>query len=308
MLVAVDLDRGRERWRVDLESTVAPAAGEGRVFAVADGVLVALDAESGRLLWRTPIPGRVAAPLHWETGWLVLSTDAGDLSAFRAADGSFVWRQTLGAPLALAPAPALDRLFCALTDGRVLSLDLATGTLRWEEKVEGRVSGVTVIGDQLVVGTTGNAVHSFDLARGRSRWRWRVGADVVGGAAADERHIYFVALDNVVRAVDRRSANLRWTRPVASRAGSGPIRLADVLLVPFVSNEILALSPADGKVLWTLQLADELSGPPHLRAAASPTSARLITIGRDGTLVGLAPRLEPAPAPIQALPGAAVIP
>ncbi len=304
--MAVDLDRGRVRWRVALETTVAPAAGDGRVFVVDADVLTALDAESGRSIWRTPMPGRVVAPLHWDTGWLVASTEAGDLAALRASDGSFVWRQALGAPLAWAPAPALDRLYCALADGRLVSLDLATGAPRWEQRVEGRATGLNAIGDQLIVGTTGNAVLSFDLTGGRFRWRWRVGADVVGRASADDRHIYFVALDNVVRAVDRRSGNLRWSRPIASRAGSGPIRVANVLLVPFVSNAILALAPADGQVLFTIRLADELSGPPHLRRDTSPTAARLITMGRDGTLGGLAPRIEPPPAALEALPGVVV--
>jgi outer membrane protein assembly factor BamB len=305
-LIAVDLARGLVRWRVSLQTQVTPATGEERVFVEDGGWLVALESDTGNALWRTPLPGRVAAPLSWDTGWLLASTDAGDLAAFRASDGSLVWRQSLGAPLALEPAPALDKLYCALSDGRLVAVDLGDGTRRWETRLEGRATGLAVVGEQLIVGTTGNAVLSFDLAGGRVRWRWRVGADVVGRAAADDRYIYFVALDNVVRAVDRRSGNLRWSRPIASRPGSGPLRLADVVLVPFVSNQLIVLAPNDGRERFTVSLPDELSSPPHIRRAATAAAVQIITVGRDGTLLGLAPRLEPPPAPLDVLPGRVV--
>ena len=33
---------------------------------------------------------------------------------------------------------------------------------------------------------------------GRVDWRWRTGGDVIGKPVADERYVYFVALDNVL--------------------------------------------------------------------------------------------------------------
>lgn len=302
-LLAIDLDRGLVRWRADLETAVSPAVGDGRVFAAVDGLLTALDTETGRVLWKTPVPGRIAAPLYWDTGWLVVSNEAGDLAAFRADDGSFVWRQTIGSPLALAPVPALDRLYLALGDRRVISADLDTGTVRWTHVVDGRITGLLPLDDQLIVGTTGNVVLSFDLATGRVRWRWRVGADVVGAGAADDRFIYFTALDNVLRAVDRRSGNLQWTRPLSSRPGSSPVRIDDAVLVPFVSSEIAAFAPADGKPLFTIEGVGELGAEPHLRANPRPTAPRLITINREGTLQGFSPRFEPPPAAVDVLPG-----
>lgn len=305
-MAAVDLDSGTVRWRVDLVTPVSPAVGEGRVFVAGDGVLLGLDAATGQRLWEAPLPGRVAAPLYWDAGWLLASNDAGDLAAFRAEDGAFAWRQPLGAPLAVAPVPALDRVYLALNDGRLVSADLATGTVRWTQPLEGRVSGLLALDDQLIVGTTGNVVLSVDLVTGRVRWRWRVGADVVGGGAADDRHIYFVALDNVLRAVSRRNGNLRWTRPLPSRPGSGPVLIDEAVLVPFVSNEIAAFVPADGKPLFTIRGIGELGADPHLRANPLPTRARIITINREGTMTGLAPRFEPPPAPFATLPGVAV--
>jgi len=305
-LVAIDLDRGTARWRLDLEVDYTPAVGNGRVFVAAQGVIVALDAGSGKTVWQTPLPDALAAPLYWDTGWLIASTTGGDLAAFRADDGELVWRKVVGAALGAAPVAALDALYLGLTDGRVLSVDLATGNPRWEYKLEGRITGMTAIDDQLIAGTTTNQLVSIALQRGTYVRRWRVGADPVGSAAADLRHIYFVALDNVLRAVDRRNGNLRWMRELPSRPSGAPLVVDNVVLIPFVSTALSAFGAIDGKPLFDISAAGELAGQPHLRTGGPATGARLVTISRDGHLQGFAQQIEAPPALLTELPGVKV--
>ena len=118
-----------------------PATGEGLVFTVTEQMIEARDAATGATKWQTPLPGGAAAPLYWDTGWLLASTTAGDLAAFRASDGTLVWRRQLGAPLVSAPGPALDRLFLPLADNRLVALLLATGETVWERKLSGADHG-----------------------------------------------------------------------------------------------------------------------------------------------------------------------
>ena len=122
-LVAVDLDRGTMRWRLDVATAFTPATGDGLVFTRqrADRSRPATP-RPARSRWRAPLPGGAAAPLYWDTGWLLASTTAGDLAAFRATDGTLVWRRQLGAPLISAPGPALDRLFLPLADNRLVAV------------------------------------------------------------------------------------------------------------------------------------------------------------------------------------------
>lgn len=306
-LVAVDLDSGTVRWRRDLATALTPESGDGRVFVVGGGRMVAVDAKTGKTVWEIPLPGEAAAPLYWDTGWLLVSTDAGDLAAFRASDGLLVWRQALGAPLAARPVPALDRVFLALTDGRILSAALATGTVDWERMVPGRVTGLRALPDQLVAGTTEDAVYSFDLDRGRQRWRWRVGGDVSGTPAFDDRLIFFAARDNVLRAVDRRSGNLRWSADLPSRPIAGPVLTADAVLVPF-AGEVVAFDPVTGKQVTAIPSSGEIGSAPFVRFDMRPTAARLITLSREGQLQGFGLRYEPRLGAIEALPGAPAVP
>ena len=88
---------------------------------------------------------------------------------------------------------------------------------------------------------------SVELRNGRERWGWTVGGDISGAPAADENRIYFAARDNVLRAVDRGSGNLRWKANLPSRPAGGPLRLPDTLLMPLVSNELQRFEPETGK-------------------------------------------------------------
>ena len=307
-LVAVDLDRGVVRWRLDVPTAFTPATGEGLVFTTAENTIEARDARTGAVRWRAPLPGGAAAPLYWDTGWLLASTPSGDLAAFRASDGTLVWRQPLGAPLSAAPAPALDRLYLPLADNRLVAVALATGDTVWTRTLTGRIVALKGLDDQLVFGTTDKWVQSVDLERGRERWKWRVGGDVAGLPSADDKRIYFASRDNVLRAVDRKSGNLRWKAMLPSRPAGGPLRLPDAVMVPLVASEIPGFDPVTGKPSTTIKAAGELGSQPFLRPDARLTAPRLIVVSREGQLQAFGLRFEPPFMPLDVLPGAPAVP
>ena len=306
-IVAVDLDRGTIRWRLDIKTAFTPATGEGLVFIVNEQAIEARDGQTGSLKWQSPLPGGAAAPLYWDTGWLLASTTAGDLAAFRATDGTLVWRRQLGAPMTGPPGPALDRLFLPLGD-RLVSLLLNTGATVWEKKFTASITSLLALDDQLIVGTASKDVWSLDLTRGRERWTWRLGGDIAGIPAADDKHIYLASRDNVLRALDRRSGNMRWNAGLASRPAGGPLRLADAVLMPLVSNQIIGFDPATGKQTVTSPAAGEIGLQPHIRLGVRQTSPQLITVSREGQLQGFGRRFEPVPQTLPELFGTATAP
>ena len=294
-LVAVNLDRGTIRWRIDVASSFTPATGDGLVFIVTDSTIEARDAQAGDVRWRAPLPGGAARPLYYDTGWLIASTPSGDLAALRASDGQVVWRRELGAPLSGTPGPALDRLYLPLEDNRLVSILLADGEVVWERELPARVTSLRALDDQLVVGTAAKRVVSVELRNGRERWGWTVGGDISGAPAADEERIYFAARDNVLRAVDRGSGNLRWKANLPSRPAGGPLRLPDTLLMPLVSNELQRFEPETGKPAPSVRAAGEVGAQPFFRPNARLTSPQLITVSREGHLQGFGRRFEPLP-------------
>ena len=305
-LVAVNLDRGEILWRRDLTTAIAPAVGDGMVFIGGEGQVEALSADRGQTRWRSSLPGRIVT-VSWDNSWLLCSNETGDLAALRASDGEIVWRVALGAALVLPPAAGLDRVYVGLDGGQLLALDLANGTRTWSRPMPGRITGLKAIDGQLIVGTAANAIFSLDLASGRQNWRWRVGGDVAGPAASDDRHVYFAARDNVLRALDIRSGNLRWTAELSSRPVAGPQVLAGRVVVP-LSTTVGIFDPKTGKPETQVTVAGEMRSAPHLRVDGRPTSPRLVAITLDGRMQGFGWRYEEPPAPMEALPGQIVTP
>ena len=308
-LVAVNLDRGTIRWRLEVATVLTPSTGEGLVFTVSDQVIEARDAQTGAQRWRTPLPGGAAVPLFYDTGWLVASTTSGDLVALRASDGSLQWRRQLGSPLSGSPGPALDRLYLALEDNRLVSVLLTNGETVWERTLPARVTTMLALDDQLVIGTAAKHMMSISLSRGRTRWDWALGGDVSGSPTADDERIYFAGRDNLLRAVDRGSGNLRWKANLPSRPAGGPLRLPDTLFMPMVSSEILGFDPETGKPTVTVRAAGEIGVQPFFRPGVRHTAPLLITVSREGQLQGFGRRFEPPPQALPfPLPGAPALP
>jgi outer membrane protein assembly factor BamB len=305
-MLAIDLNEGRVAWTLNLAITFTPATGDGMVFLAAEALVIALDQPSGRTLWRTPVGSTLSGPVFWDSGWVLASTVDGEVVALRAEDGEVMWRTSLGSPLTVTPSTSEDRVYVALKDGRLAALNVESGQSLWEFALNEDATGLLAIEEQLLVGTRANRLHSVSLDRGRIRWSQRAGADVIGAPTADDSSIYFVAFDNVLRALNRGNGNLRWNRNLPSRPSGGVLRIDDVVLVPFSTNDIGAYLVTTGAPAFTIQAVGELGSAPFLRDNARLTSPRLIAMSREGALQGFAPRVEPPPAALTELPGVKV--
>ena len=214
-----------------------------------------------------------------------------------------MWRRQLGAPLVTTPGPALDRIFVPLADNRLVALQLETGATIWEREYSAPITALLALDDQLVFGTDAKYLISVDLSRGRERWTRRLGGDLAGSPVADDKRIYFASRDNILRAVDRKSGNLKWKAGLTSRPAGGPLRLNDLLMMPLVSNQIIGFDPESGKPNATAAAAGEIGLQPYVRRDARQTLPLLITVSREGQLQGFGRRYEPVPVPLAEIPG-----
>jgi hypothetical protein len=140
--------------------------------------------------WFVPTAGRpVGGPVigHGEDVLYVV-TDAGDLLALDAGDGSVLWSTALGGVPSAMPALDDDTLFVPLQDGRLVAVPsggcgAATCPVGWSARTGGVGRQPAVAGGVVVVATDAGTVRAFDAdgcARPRCRALW--GADL--GVAA----------------------------------------------------------------------------------------------------------------------------
>jgi len=301
-LVASLIKDGTRAWSVECPMTAAPAAGDGLVYVGSEDAIEARNAADGQPKWRRPIKGRVIS-LHFNTGWLLAATEAGPVLAMRGADGEILWQRDLGSPLSDAPpAPSGDRLYLALKDGRILALSLQTGDEIWAQKLAEPGAGILPVGDRVFVGGRDNQFHALEAEDGHADWRWKTGADVLGLPVLDERRVYFIALDNILRGHDRNNGSMVWKQVLPMRPFTGPLLSGETLIVPGVAAELNAYNARNGQPAgekFVLKGAENeemlLASPPHLTS-----QDLLILVTRGGQMRGVGSRTTPGPAPAAA--------
>ena len=287
-LTAVALTDGHTNWTVDAPTTLRPATGQMLVFVASEKTLLALNVADGHERWRVGLEGSATVAPLFDTGWLFVGTDNGHLVALRAIDGQILWRLDAGASLSASPAPSGNNVYLPLGDGRIFAADLRTGTALWARKLPGSPAEILALDDRLFVGSDDNYFYCIGLKDGGIKWKWRTGGDIVSAPVVDGRRVYFMSLDNVLRALDRRTGSQRWQHAMISRPVGGPLRSGSLSVVATVSPQLQAYQGADGKLAVSSpapegdELSSTLAGPPHLISVDGHDAFVLLT--RQGVI------------------------
>jgi len=269
-LIAVALTDGHTHWTVDAPTMLRPATGQMLVFVASEKEILALNVADGHPRWRISLEGSATVAPLFDTGWLFVGTDTGALVALRAIDGRVLWRLDAGASLSTSPAPSGDNIYVPLTDGRIIAADLRTGKALWTRKLSGPPTDILALDDRLFVGSEDNYFYCIALKDGEIKWKWRTGGDIVGAPVVDGRRVYFMSLDNVLRALDRRTGSQRWQHAMIRRTVGGPLRSGSWVVVATVSPQLQAYQGADGTPAASSpapegdELSSTLAAPPHL--------------------------------------------
>jgi outer membrane protein assembly factor BamB len=251
-IVAYDLVSGVQAWIVSAQPLMEPVAGDGLLFFIEPGVLTALHSADGSIAWRVPFTEKLVVRPVWDNGWLIMASERGEIGAVRASDGKLIWRRDITSPAHAAPALASDRVYVPTSDGRIVALLVETGAPVWERRLGGTPNEVLALDERLYVGAKDNYFYCLTTKDGRVDWKWRTGGDVVGLPIVDEQRVYFVALDNILRALDLNSGVQHWMRPLPIRPTWGPVRAGSTIVVAGQASALHAFNIKDGAVTGTI--------------------------------------------------------
>jgi outer membrane protein assembly factor BamB len=214
-----------ELWRSGTGGSIHSGVNGRAVGAVVDGVVFAR--QSDGIVALDELTGNVVRtysvgnPRNFAVadGRLVVGNDEGAVRAFDVSSGSLMWART-SLPI---PNIAVDsgRVFVntGLGDGHLRALDLATGATIWAASGVGNASSSPTVAGSLVVQNTAN-----------------------GGT---------------VRAFDAATGAPAWSAATGT-AISSPVADATRLFQGIQSNHLIALSQANGAVLWDASLPGEI--------------------------------------------------
>ena len=148
-------------------------------------------------------------------------------------------------------------------------------------------------------------LHTAD---GTFAWRWRTGADVIGIPVVDDRNVYFVSLDNVLRALSRKTGVQQWARPLPLRPTRGPLKIDRTLIVSGIASMVRGYNVKDGTPAGEVPVAGDVASSPY----APPGLPQVLVVSRDiakgATATLFMRQTDPRLNPPAALPNASKAP
>jgi outer membrane protein assembly factor BamB len=258
-IVAVDARSGDRVRRIDIDLPISagPAVnGDRLVVGTLDGQVVVVDHASGEISWRAQLSSEILAAPVLADGLLVVRCIDGRVFGIDAETGLREWVYDRSVPLLTlrgnsAPRIRGGQVFIGHDDGSVTALDLADGSVLWEQRVgtpEGRtqldrladIDGpMAIVGLDIYSASQHQRMASVALDSGRLLWVKDVGSHA--GVTVSRTQLTLSDNGDRVWMLDRRSGSTEWTNEQLLRRR---------LTRPVIQGDFVAVADGLGYVHW----------------------------------------------------------
>lgn len=233
------------------------------------GEVIALSASDGEEVWRTEIGSEVLAPPVAGEDLVFVRTIDGRLLALERNDGSIRWSFDNQVPVLTlrgtgTPVYADGVVFAGFANGMVAAVRAENGEPIWQHRVmlpEGRSeldrmvdvdSTPVLVGGVLYVAAYQGRMKALRASDGSLLWERDIPSHV--DLAEGYSQIYVVDDDDVVHAIDRRTAEEVWSqRGLFRRDLSGPIAFSNYLVLGDADGWLHVLAQSDGRFLGRIK-------------------------------------------------------
>jgi outer membrane protein assembly factor BamB len=248
-LAKFDAGNGKQVWRVDTKHRLSGGVGAdaGLVLVGSDKGVVLAYGEDGKLRWSAQVPSEILSAPRAAEGIVVVRSGDGRITGLDAANGQRKWEHQFTLPPLVLRADSgvtLQRglVLAGLPGGRMLALNLATGTPVWEtviaqpkgsneiERITDIGAAPVVDGDQACAVAYQGRVACVDIAKGTLTW----GRDAssAGALNIDPITVYLTDARGAVLAFEKQSGATLWKQEkLANRGVTGPTAVGDFVLV-----------------------------------------------------------------------------
>jgi outer membrane protein assembly factor BamB len=298
-IVSVDPANGAERWRVSAGKHLSAGVGANATLVVVGtdkGDVLALDA-TGKPLWQAKVSSEVSGPPKATDDAIVVWSLDGKIFGLSPKDGSRQWVfQRTTPPLTVRHFAGgiviRGALFTGTAGGKLLAIDVPTGTLVWEGNVTtpkgatelerlADITSLPVMDErQVCAAAFQGRVACFDPQRGTLTWSRDFGS--LGGLALDNRYLYLTDDKGAIEALDKDTGASIWKQAkLSDRAPSGPVVVGDYLGVVDGAGYLHLLDRNDGNLVGRLAT----DGKP---ASAQPVATGNLVVWQSvgGKLIG----------------------
>jgi outer membrane protein assembly factor BamB len=226
-LVRVEPATGRSVWRVSAGRPLSAGPGaDSTLVAVGTdkGAVLAFDPD-GKPLWTAEVSSEVLSPPVIADNVVVVASGDGRIFGLAAADGKTKWvHQRTNPPLTVrntaGGVASRGGVFIGLPGGRLLAMDLQTGTVGWDGGVANpkgateleRIADVTsrplIEERQACAVAYQGRLACFEIVRGTINWTRDVSS--LFGVAADASSYFVIDDKGAVHALDKSTGASLW--------------------------------------------------------------------------------------------------
>lgn len=259
------------------------------------GEVIALSATDGAEVWRTEVGSEVLAPPVGGAELVFVRTIDGRLLALERDDGSVRWSFDNQVPVLTlrgTGTPVFEDgvVYAGFANGMVAAVRAENGEPIWQHRVmlpEGRseldrmvdVDGTPVLaGGVLYVAAYQGQLKALRTSDGSLLWEKDIPSHV--DLAEGYGNIYVVDDDDVVHAIDRRTAEEVWSqRGLFRRNLSGPIAFSNYLVTGDEDGYLHVMAQSDGRFLGRTKVDGD-----GIRSRPVVASELFYVLGNSGTL------------------------
>ena len=262
----------------------------------------------------------------YDNGRVYATTGYGDVVAMNAADGSVVWRRSIGIPFRSAPTVNGGRVFGITQDNQLFALSIDDGEVLWNHVGISESAGFlgaaspAVAGEAVVVPFSSGEIFALRVENGRVVWSdnlIRTGAttpiaamnDIRGQVVIDRGDVFATSHAGSTVGIELRTGTRLWDRAIGS--SNTPWAGGDFVFMITDENEVLCLTRNGGRVRWVTRLPryeDETDATGAI-VWSGPVLAgdRLLLASNTGVMTAISPYTGDVLGTIE-LPGGTVIP
>lgn len=202
-------------------------------------------------------------------GEVIYATDIeGKVVALNRLTGKRIWRTELNEPVSGGVGQGGGLVLVGTYDAEVIALDAETGAERWRSKVASEVlSSPVTNGDVVVVQAFNGRLTALDHKTGQQRWNYEIAMPLLtlrGNATPllVGSTVYAGFANGKVVALEADDGLLVWEQRIAIPQGrselermvdvdASPLLVGNILFVVSYQGELVALSRATGRPLWS---------------------------------------------------------
>lgn len=236
----------------------------GVVVAAGDGTVVRLDARTGREVWRAKVKSGISAGVGSD-GMFTAVVNQHNQVASLGPQGQLLWLYQLPTSVITAPVVVDGSVIVQGADQRLWAFNAANGQKLWSTESRApslllhQASGMTVLGDAVLVGTAQGRIESISTATGLPRWTVTLarprgitevervvsitGAPAVAGSMACAR-----AYQSAIGCADVETGRLLWADK--ADGDTGVSQNGSLLVATQGNGAVQAYRSVDGSEVW----------------------------------------------------------